>query len=72
MATSSLFPAAAALTGWRLDFTYYFPWKYLGIRFQGAGVEISSSTFTGTITGPNNSFHFSRSNSFGAGAFQLY
>src|SRR6516162_4958247 len=56
--------------GWGggMDFTYFLPWKYLGFRFQGAGVEISSSTLTGTITGPNNSFHFSRSNSFSAGA----
>ena len=51
-----------------MDFTYFLPWKYLGFRFQGAGVEISSSTLTGTITGPNNSFHFSRSNSFSGGA----
>jgi hypothetical protein len=51
--------------GWGggMDFTYFFAWKYLGLRFQGAGVDISSSTETGTITGPNNSFHFSRSNS---------
>ena len=56
--------------GWGggMDFTYFLPWKYLGFRFQGAGVEISSSTVTGSITGPNNSFHFSRSNSFSAGA----
>jgi hypothetical protein len=56
--------------GWGggMDFTYFTPWKYLGFRFQGAGVELSSSTLTGTITGPNNSFRFSRSNSFSAAA----
>ena len=56
--------------GWGggMDFTYYLPWKWIGFRFQGAGVELSSSTLTGSITGPNNSFHFSRSNSFSAGA----
>src|SRR4029077_7247074 len=52
--------------GWGggMDFTYFLPWKYLGFRFQGAGVALASSTLTGSITGPNNSFHFSRSNSF--------
>jgi hypothetical protein len=56
--------------GWGggMDFTYFLPWKYLGFRFQGAGVDISSSTLTGSITGPNNSFHFSRSNSFSGAA----
>ena len=35
-----------------MDFTYWFPWKYAGVRFQGAGVDISggggprSRTFT--------------------------
>jgi hypothetical protein len=24
-----------------MDFTYWFPWKYAGIRFQGAGLDIS-------------------------------
>ena len=56
--------------GWGggMDFTYYLPWKWVGFRFQGAGVELSSSTLTGTITGPNDSFRFSRSRSFSAGA----
>jgi len=56
--------------GWGggMDFTYYLPWKWIGFRFQGAGVELSSSTLTGTITGPNDSFRFSRSNSFSAAA----
>ena len=56
--------------GWGggMDFTYFFAWKYLGLRFQGAGVSLSGSSETGSITGPNNSFHFSRSNSFSAAA----
>jgi len=31
------------LHGWGggMDFTYWFPWKYAGIRFQGAGLDIS-------------------------------
>ncbi len=39
-------------TGWGggMDFTYYFPWKYAGVRFQGAGVSISTGTFTVTET----------------------
>jgi hypothetical protein len=24
-----------------MDFTYWFPWKYAGVRFQGAGLDIS-------------------------------
>ena len=27
--------------GGGMDFTYWFPWKYAGVRFQGAGVDIS-------------------------------
>jgi hypothetical protein len=36
--------------GWGggMDFTYFFPWKYAGVRFQGAGVELN----TGTLTSP--------------------
>src|SRR5271157_679506 len=31
------------LHGWGggMDFTYWFPWKYAGVRFQGAGLDIS-------------------------------
>jgi len=31
------------LHGWGggMDFTYWFPWKYAGVRFQGAGFDIS-------------------------------
>jgi hypothetical protein len=56
--------------GWGggMDFTYFLPWKYLGFRFQGAGLSLSSPTVTGSITGANDSFHFSRSNSGNAAA----
>src|SRR5215472_4229530 len=47
--------------GGGMDFTYFLAWKYLGIRFQGAGVALSSQSVSGSITGANNSFH-SRSN----------
>ena len=42
----------ATLTGWGggMDFSYYFPWKYLGVRFQGAGFSLSSGDFTVTET----------------------
>ena len=49
--------------GGGMDFTYYFAWKWIGVRFQGAGVDLDTRTVTGRITGPNNSFHFSRSTS---------
>jgi len=34
---------AGKLHGWGggMDFTYWFPWKYAGVRFQGAGLSIS-------------------------------
>jgi hypothetical protein len=34
---------AGALRAWGggLDLTYWFPWKYAGVRFQGTGVSIS-------------------------------
>jgi len=31
-----------------MDFSYWFPWKYAGVRFQGAGVSLSTGTFTVT------------------------
>jgi hypothetical protein len=58
--------------GWGggMDFTYFLPWKYLGFRFQGAGLELSSGDVTGTITGTRGgtSFRFRRTNSFSAAA----
>ena len=34
----------ADLHGWGggIDLTYWFPWKYAGVRFQGAGLNITS------------------------------
>ena len=59
------------LHGWGggMDFTYWFPWKYAGVRFQGAGYDVSSNngqqtrevtlvpgfTPTRTVTTGNNS-----------------
>jgi predicted ribosomally synthesized peptide with SipW-like signal peptide len=42
----------ANVRGWGggMDFTYWFPWKYAGVRFQGTGMEIQSSGFNTTIT----------------------
>ena len=35
---------AGDLHGWGggIDLTYWFPWKYAGVRFQGAGLDIRS------------------------------
>src|ERR1700723_1400786 len=35
---------AGSLHAWGggLDLTYWFPWKYAGVRFQGAGLDIRS------------------------------
>ena len=35
---------AGRLHGWGggIDLTYWFPWKYAGVRFQGAGLSIGS------------------------------
>jgi len=53
--------------GGGMDFTYWFPWKYAGVRFQGAGADISGGggsrsrvvTFpdgeTATVTGGGGS-----------------
>jgi hypothetical protein len=47
---------AGRLHGWGggMDFTYWFPWKYAGVRFQGAGLSIGSgngSQTGGVLTG---------------------
>jgi hypothetical protein len=26
-----------------MDFTYWFPWKYAGVRFQGAGLNVTTN-----------------------------
>ena len=40
------------VSGWGggMDFSYFFPWKYAGVRFQGAGVSLSTGDFTVTET----------------------
>lgn len=47
------------LRGWGggLDLTYWFPWKYAGVRFQGTGIDWSSSKGqrTRTFTFPDGS-----------------
>ena len=46
------FKVTTCTVGGGMDFTYWFPWKYAGVRFQGAGLDISggggprSRTFT--------------------------
>src|SRR5260221_1725673 len=49
---STTLSGETTFSGWGggMDFTYYFPWKYAGIRFQGAGVSLSTGTFTVTAT----------------------
>jgi hypothetical protein len=49
--------------GWGggMDFTYWFGWKYVGLRFQGAAVDLSSPTVTASFNGPNNAVRESRS-----------
>jgi predicted ribosomally synthesized peptide with SipW-like signal peptide len=41
----------ANVRGWGggMDFTYWFPWKYAGVRFQGTGLSVESSSFNATI-----------------------
>src|SRR6266481_6628589 len=36
--------------GGGMDFTYWFPWKYAGIRFQGAGLAIRGGGGSRTVT----------------------
>jgi hypothetical protein len=57
-------------TGWGggMDFTYWFGWKYVGIRAQGAGVDLSSPTVTATFTSANGTVTRSRSGSTNTGA----
>jgi len=46
------FSSSGSPHGWGggMDFTYFFPWKYAGARFQGAGVELSTQTVTVTTS----------------------
>ena len=34
-----------------MDLTYYLTWKYPGLRFQGAGVDLTTENLT--VTGSN-------------------
>jgi hypothetical protein len=54
-------------SGWGggLDFTYYFPWKYAGVRVQGAGVALDTGDIT--VTGSNGFRSRSGSGSTAAG-----
>ena len=57
-------------SGWGggLDVTYWFGWKYIGIRAQGAGIDLSSPTVTATFTNANGTVTRSRSGSTNTGA----
>jgi hypothetical protein len=49
--------------GWGggMDFTYWFGWKYVGLRFQGAAVDLSSPTVTATFFNAKTGVTSSRS-----------
>jgi hypothetical protein len=51
--TTFTLSSSGSPNGWGggLDFTYYLPWKYAGIRVQGAGVAIDTGDIT--VTGSN-------------------
>ena len=51
--------------GWGggMDFTYWTPFKYLGVRFQGAGLSVSTGTITGRVFDPAGNLIASRSGS---------
>jgi hypothetical protein len=36
--------------GGGMDFSYWFPWKYAGVRFQGAGVSIRGGGGSRSVT----------------------
>src|SRR6201994_4755338 len=63
--TTFTLSSSGSPSGWGggMDFTYFLPWKYLGFRFQGAGVELNAQTLT--VTSSNG---FSRSNSSASAA----
>jgi hypothetical protein len=37
-------------SGGGMDFTYWFPWKYAGVRFQGAGVSLRGGGGSRSVT----------------------
>jgi hypothetical protein len=63
--TTFTLSSSGSPSGWGggMDFTYFLPWKYLGFRFQGAGVELNAQTLS--VTSSNG---FSRSNSSASAA----
>src|SRR5215469_12892545 len=63
--TTFTLSSSGSPSGWGggMDFTYFLPWKYLGFRFQGAGVELNAQTLT--VTSSNG---FSRSTSSASAA----
>src|ERR1700749_4000472 len=63
--TTFTLSSSGSPSGWGggMDFTYFLPWKYLGFRFQAAGVELNAQTLT--VTGSNG---FRRSNSSASAA----
>jgi hypothetical protein len=64
--TTFTLSSSGSPNGWGggMDFTYFFPWKYAGVRVQGAGVELS----TGTVTVTDSNGFRSRSGSGNAAA----
>jgi Outer membrane protein beta-barrel domain len=54
--------------GWGggMDFTYWTPLKYLGVRFQGAAISASTGTVSVTTVGPGGGVIASRSGSLSA------
>jgi hypothetical protein len=47
---TTILSGSTTISGWGggMDFTYYLPWKWLGLRFQGAGASLSTGDFTVT------------------------
>jgi hypothetical protein len=64
--TTFTLSSSGSPNGWGggMDFTYFFPWKYAGVRVQGAGVELT----TGTVTVTDSNGFRSRSGSGSAAA----
>ena len=61
---------STTVDGWGggMDFTYWTPLRYLGVRFQGAGLSLSTGTFTVSEFAPNGRFLASRSGSISTSA----
>src|SRR5258708_519901 len=46
----STFARSVHAWGGGMDFTYWFPWKYAGVRFQGAGVSLRGGGGARSVT----------------------